>query len=107
MEFFSFLGESHVVAFFLEIPMYYWFRFSYYMTLVSCTFGVVKFLDVGPVRCLVKEGWLNYVGYTCAALSAYISLEKKALGLGSDGVILDTLLTTLRYCNKTTDPLST
>ena len=96
----NFMGESNVVAFFLEVPQYYWFRFTYYTTLISCAFGVVKFLDVGPTRCLVPEGWLNYIGYTCSCVSVYIALEKKALGLGTDGIILNSLLKTLNFCNQ-------
>ena len=97
--FYDFLGgESHVIAFLFEVPQYYYFRFTYYMTLTSCVLGIVKFLDVGPTRILAVKGWSNYVGYVCAILSVFISLEKKALGLGSDGKILNTILMSVTNC---------
>ena len=94
-------GQSHVLLFFLEIPQYYYFRFTYYMTLTSCVFGIVKFLDVGPTRFLAHNGWINFVQYVCACISVFIALEKKALGLGSDGLILDKLL--MHFTNCTVD----
>ena len=96
-------GQSHVLLFFLEIPQYYYFRFTYYMTLTSCVFGIVKFLDVGPTRFLAHNGWINFVQYVCACISVFIALEKKALGLGSDGLILDKLL--MHFTNCTVDQI--
>ena len=92
--------ESQTILWFLEVPMYYYFRFTYYSTLVMCTFGIVKFLDRGPTRCLATEGWLNYVGYLCALFSVFYHLRTKSLGLGSDGVILDTVLSTFGVCKS-------
>ena len=92
--------ESQTILWFLEVPMYYYFRFTYYTTLATCTFGIVKFLDRGPTRCLAPEGCLNYVGYICALFSVFYHLRTKSLGLGSDGTILDTVLSTFGYCNS-------
>ena len=97
--FYKIWNTTHQAFFFFEVPMYHYFRFNYYCTLISCTFGIVKFLELGPTRCLAEKGWLSAVGYTLAWVSVFHSLIGKANGLGTDGVILNTVLTNLGYCN--------
>ena len=40
----------------LKIPMYYYFRMTYYTTLVACGSGIANFLGSGPTRILPKIG---------------------------------------------------
>ena len=42
--FYKIWNTTHQAFFFFEVPMYHYFRFNYYCTLISCTFGIVKFL---------------------------------------------------------------
>ena len=79
--------EANILGIF-KVPMYTLFRNSYYLTIFSCTFGILRFLDIGPTRILARDGWRNYVGYGIAFLSVLHSVHTKALGLGADGTIL-------------------
>ena len=72
----------------LKIPMYYYFRMTYYTTLVACGSGIASFLEAGPTRILPKQGWKNYVGYGLAMVVVIYSLYTKALGIGSDGTTM-------------------
>ena len=81
----------------IHIPLYYSFRFTYYLTLLSCTFGILKFLDVGPTRILERDGWRNYVGFGIAFWSVLNSLHTKSLGLGVGGAIIHTVTDTFGY----------
>ena len=91
VSFYQTFGES-TNYFGFHIPQYYCFRISYYLTLVSCTFSLLRFLDVGPTRILEKEGWRNYAGYGIAFFSVLFSLYTKALGLGTGGYVMNTII---------------
>ena len=75
-----------------KLPMYYYFRITYYTTLVACGFGITKFLEVGPTRILPKDGLKNLGGYGLAIVIVLYSLQTKALGMGSDGIIIHSVL---------------
>ena len=64
VSFYQEFGESTAYLGIFHIPQYYCFRISYGLTLISCTFGLLRFLDVGPTRILEKEGWRNYIRTT-------------------------------------------
>ena len=87
-DFYHLMGESINLFGILHVPMNFWFKFSYKITFLSCTFGILRFLDIGPTRILARDGWRNYVGYGIAFLSVLHSVHTKALGLGADGTIL-------------------
>ena len=84
-----------------QIPQYYWFYFTYIMTLVSCTFGILRFLDVGPARILEKEGWRNFAGFGLAFVSVILSLHTKALGLGTGGFVMHGLIRIFGFGKQT------
>ena len=67
------------------------FRLTYYLTLISCTFALLKFLDVGPTRILEKDGWRNYAGYGISFISVIVVLQAKAQGLGTGGYVMTML----------------
>ena len=76
----------------MKIPMYFYFRMTYYTTLVSCGCGIARFLEVGPTRILPKDGWKNFAGYGLTVIIVIYSLYTKALGIGSDGTTMTILL---------------
>ena len=76
----------------MKIPMYFYFRMTYYTTLVSCGCGIARFLEVGPTRILPKDGWKNIAGYGLTVIIVIYSLYTKALGIGSDGTTMTILL---------------
>ena len=76
----------------MKISMYYYFRITYYTTLLSCGCGIAKFLEVGPTRILPKDGKKNIAGYSLTVIIVCYSMYIKALGLGSDGTTMTTLL---------------
>ena len=92
VSFYQTFGESTAYLGIFHIPQYYCFRISYGLTLISCTFGLLRFLDVGPTRILEKEGWRNYTGYGIAFFSVLFSLYTKALGLGTGGYVMNTII---------------
>ena len=92
VSFYQEFGESTAYLGIFHIPQYYCFRISYGLTLISCTFGLLRFLDVGPTRILEKEGWRNYTGYGIAFFSVLFSLYTKALGLGTGGYVMNTII---------------
>ena len=96
--FYQMFNETKTIFGTVHLPMYYYFRVNYYTTLLSCTMGIVKFLDVGPTKILPTQGWRNYVFYALAVLSVFTSLHTKALGLGQDGVLMDTILSSFGIC---------
>ena len=86
-DFYQLLGDSQNLMG-MYVPMNAWFRFTYYISLVSCTFGILRFLDAGITRILDRDGWRNYVGYGIAFFSVIHSLHTKALGLGVGGAMM-------------------
>ena len=88
--------SSNILGF--HIPQYYSFRISYWLTLVSCTFGLLRFLDVGPTRILENDGWRNYAGYGIAFISVIFSLYTKATGLGNGGYMMNTIIDQFNLC---------
>ena len=74
-----------------EVPQYWWFRLTYYLTIISCTFALLRFLDVGPTRILEKDGWRNYAGYGISFISVLFVLQAKAQGLGTGGYVMTML----------------
>ena len=102
IDFFKIFGTTQTfLGIPVGIPMYWWFRMTYYMTLVSCVFGIVRFLDVGPTRILSKNVGLNVVGSILTCFSVGHALHTKALGLGTGGVIMEIVLTSFGYCKET------
>ena len=88
--------SSNIFGF--HIPQYYSFRWSYNLTVISCTFGLLRFLDVGPTRILENDGWRNYAGYGIAFISVFFSLYTKALGLGTGGYMMNTIIDQFNLC---------
>ena len=75
--FYQMFNETKTIFGTVHLPMYYYFRVNYYTTLLSCTMGIVKFLDVGPTKILPTQGWRNYVFYALAVLSVFTSLHTR------------------------------
>ena len=92
LEFFEIFGKEKSLLGIVQISMYWWFRITYYMTLISCTLGIVRFLDVGPTRILARTFLLNAVGNVLICFSVGHALHTKALGLGTGGVIMEIVL---------------
>ena len=89
IEMYKLLGkESAIIPGVLYTPQYYWFTFSYQLTVISCTFAILRFIDFGPVRILQRRGWRNIVGYGSAFVSVIVSLYTKAQGLGTGGYVM-------------------
>ena len=88
----------------LKIPMYYYFRMTYYTTLVACGSGIASFLETGPTRILPKDGWKCYGGYGLAVVVVIYSLYTKALGIGSDGTTMQIVLDLLGTDCDNSDP---
>ena len=86
-----------------HVSTYYWFRLTYYSTYLSCVFGIVKFLDLGPTRILSEKGLSNWIGYGLSICSAVISLRMKAHGLGHGDVLMEIFLMTLGSHNNEHD----
>ena len=82
---------NHTVLGHFHVPQYYWFAITYNLTLISCTFAILKFLDVGPTRIFEKNGWRNYVGNVLAFVSVLYSLITKTRGLGTGGSVMHML----------------
>ena len=98
VEFYEIFGTTQNIFWLFYIPMYYWFRMTYYITYLGCIFGIVRFLDLGPTRILATEFWSNSLGYSLALFSVGHSLHTKALGLGTGGHIMDVVLTSAGLC---------
>ena len=82
---------NHTVLGPFHVPQHYWFGITYNLTLISCTFAILKFLDVGPTRIFEKNGWRNYVGNVLAFVSVLYSLITKTRGLGTGGSVMHML----------------
>ena len=91
VSFYKVFGNSTVFGPF-HVPQYYWFRFTYLITCMSCSLGILRFLDVGPTRILERDGWRNYIGYGLAFITVMWSLNVKALGLGTGGYVMHMLI---------------
>ena len=98
VSFYQTFGESTAYLGIFHIPQYYCFRISYGLTLISCTFGLLRFLDVGPTRILENDGWRNYAGYGIAFISVITSLYTKATGLGDGGYMMNTIIDQFNLC---------
>jgi hypothetical protein len=85
--YYQMMGNEAVIGPFY-MPQHYWFGITYNLTMVSCTLAILKFLDVGPTRIFVTDGWRNIVGYGCSFLSVFSSLITKTRGLGTGGYVM-------------------
>ena len=83
-----------------HVPTHHWFNFTYSVTMLSCTFAILRFLDVGPTRILELTGWRNYVGYGLAFISVLWCLRSKSNGLGSGGYVMRMFHDQLGYDGK-------
>ena len=84
----------------LRLPVYIYFRMTYYTTLVSCAFGITHFLEVGPTRILPKDEFgfrKSLAAYMLAVIIVVYSLYTKALGIGSDGSTMHIILDVFNY----------
>ena len=88
--------SSNIFGF--NIPQYYSYRWSYNLTVISCTFGLLRFLDVGPTRILENDGWRNYAGYGIAFISVFFSLYTKALCVVTGGYMMNTIIDQFNLC---------
>ena len=105
--FYQIFGVEANLFWLFKIPMYYWFRVTYYTTLVSCTFGILRFLDIGTTRILAASGWQNIFGFALAFVSVFHSLHTKALGLGTGGGLMKSILLSSGYCSDSGSHIQT
>ena len=82
------------------IPQYYWFNYSYNLTMISSAFAILRFIDFGPARFLQRIGWRNWVGYGSAFLSVLWSLHTKAVGLGTGGYVMHMFYNLIVSCSN-------
>ena len=102
VEMYKLLGMENPILFGAVgyIPQYYWFNWSYNLTMISSTFAILRFLDFGPARILQRSGWRNWIGYGSAFVSVLWSLYMKAIGLGTGGYVMHMFYNLILSCNN-------